>query len=75
MMKHSFYFIFSFSRYLYFCLDFLVMQKRWLDYKDKINFKNYDVTTWLTNNHNTHIAQYPMKERQPDNEICSVNRM
>ena len=51
------------------------MQKRWLDYKDKINFKNYDVPTWLTNNHNTHIAQYPMKERQLDNEICSVNRM
>ena len=29
-----------------------------LDYKDKINFKFDDVTAWLTNNCNTHIAQY-----------------
>ena len=28
------------------------------DKKDKVNFKFYDVTTWLTNNRNTHIAQY-----------------
>ena len=26
--------------------------------KDKVNFKIYDVTTWLTNNFNTHIDQY-----------------
>ena len=48
------------------------MQK-WLDEKDKLNFKIYDVTTWLTNNYNAHIAQYLTKERQPDNEIWSVN--
>ena len=29
-----------------------------LDKKDKINFKFYDVTAWLANNRNTHIAQY-----------------
>ena len=29
-----------------------------LDKKGKINFKFYDVTAWLTNNCNTHIAQY-----------------
>ena len=29
-----------------------------LDKKDKINFKFYDVTAWLTKNRNTHIAQY-----------------
>ena len=29
-----------------------------LDKKDKVNFKFYDVTAWLTNNCNTHIAQY-----------------
>ena len=39
-----------------------------------VNFKIYDVTTWLTNNCNTHIAQYLTKERQSDNEIWSVNR-
>ena len=29
-----------------------------LDYKDKVNFKFYDITAWLTNNCNTHIVQY-----------------
>ena len=46
------------SRYLNFCLDFLVIQKKRLDQKDKVNFKFYDVTTWLSNNYNTHFAQY-----------------
>ena len=32
-----------------------------LDYKDKVNFKIYDVTTWETNNCNTHIVQYLRK--------------
>ena len=34
------------------------MQKKKLDWKDQVNLKIYDVTTWLTNNYNTHIAQY-----------------
>ena len=50
--------LFSFSRYLSFCLDFLVMHRKRLFKKIKINFKLYDVTAWLTNNCNTHIAQY-----------------
>ena len=29
-----------------------------LDKKDTIIFKFYDVTAWLANNRNTHIAQY-----------------
>ena len=29
-----------------------------LDKKRKFNVKFYDVTAWLTNNCNTHIAQY-----------------
>ena len=49
--------IFSFSRYLSFCLDFLAIAKR-LDLKDKVSFNFYDVTAWLTNNFNTDIAQY-----------------
>ena len=32
--------------------------KKRLDKKDKVNFKFYDVTAWLANNRNTHIAQY-----------------
>ena len=31
------------------------------DWKDKINLKIYDVTTWLTNNFNKHIDQYLKK--------------
>ena len=29
-----------------------------LDKKTKFNFKTYDVTRWITNSYNTHIAQY-----------------
>ena len=61
MMKKAFYFIlklFSFSRYLNFCADFLAMSKKHLDQKYKVNFKIYDITTCLINNYNTHIAQY-----------------
>ena len=43
------------------CHDFLVVLKKRLDQKDKVNFKIHDVATWLTNNCNTHIAQYLTK--------------
>ena len=33
--------------------------EKWIDQKDKVDFKIYDVTTWLKNNFNTHIDQYP----------------
>ena len=36
--------LFSFSKYLNLCLHFLIMQKKWLDWKEKVNFKIYDVT-------------------------------
>ena len=50
--------LFSFSRYLSFCLDFLVMYRKGLIKKIKVNFKFYDVAASLINNCNTHIAQY-----------------
>ena len=50
--------LFFFSRYLTFCLDFFGRVAKELDQKGKFNFKIYDVTGWLTNNCNTHIAQY-----------------
>ena len=37
----------SFWRYLSFCLDFLVMYRKGLIKKIKVNFKFYDVTVWL----------------------------
>ena len=51
--------LFSFSRYSSFCLDFLFMYRN-----GKVDFKFYDVTVWLTNNGNEHIAQYLEKYRQ-----------
>ena len=41
-------FIFSFSRYSNFCLDILVIQNKRRDQKDEVNFKFFDLTTWLT---------------------------
>ena len=55
-----------FSRYLNFSLDFFIIEKKRLDQKDnfklKVNFKIYDITTWLTNSYNTHIVQYHKKK-------------
>ena len=50
--------LFSLSRYLSLCLDLLVMYWKGLIIKIKVNFEFYDVTAWLTNNYNTHVAQY-----------------
>ena len=32
------------------------------------------MTTWLTDIYNPYIAKYLPKQKQPDNEIWSVNR-
>ena len=53
--------LFSFSRYSNFCFDFLVMHKKQLEYKIKVDFKIYDVATCLTNNCNKHISLYLTK--------------
>ena len=58
-MKNAFYLI----------LKALLVLKKRIDWKEKLNFKIYDVTTWLNNNCNTHIVQHLTKYRQPDNEI------
>ena len=50
-----------FLRKIGFCLGFLVILKKRLDWKDYVNFKIDDVPTWLTNNYNAHIAQYLTK--------------
>ena len=44
-------------------------------YKDKVDFKIYDITTLLTKNYNVHFAYYLKKQKQRDNEIWSVNRI
>ena len=41
---------------------FFAQVEKWLDYKEKINFKIHDVKNWETiDNHNTNIAQYLQK--------------
>ena len=46
------------SRYLSFCLDFLIIYRKGLINKINVNVKFCDVTAWLTSNCNTHITQY-----------------
>ena len=48
--------LFLLSRYLCFCLDFLVMWKNGLIRKDKINFKIYDFVSWEKNNCNAQMS-------------------
>ena len=67
--------LFSFSRYLSFYHEVLAMQKKRLDWKDKVNFKVHDVTTLLTNNFDTRNAQYLTKQKQLNKETQSINRI
>ena len=68
------------SRYLNFCLDILVKQKTfsssrrngWLE---RLIFKFINVTTWLTNDCNTHLPNISRSKSQLDNEIWSGNRI
>ena len=62
MMKNSFYFT---SKALFVLKIFQVFLSRLFghvakrpDKKDKVNFKFYDATVWLTKNRDTDIAQY-----------------
>ena len=61
MMENNFYFT-SKALFVLKITEFLSwlfghVAKR-LDKKDKVNFKFYDATAWLTKNRNTHIVQY-----------------
>ena len=51
-MKNAFYFIlkalFVLKMFNFVCLEFFVMYKKRLDWKDKLNFEIYGVTAWLT---------------------------
>ena len=64
MMRNAFYFalkaLFVLKIFIFLFWFFGRVAKR-LDQKDKVNFKIHDVTTWLTNNYNTHIARYLTK--------------
>ena len=61
MMKNAFYFT---SKTLFFLKIFKFLPwlfghvTNWLGKKDQASFKFYDVTAWLTNNRDTHIAGY-----------------
>ena len=77
-MKNAFYFtlkVLSILKIFKFLPQQFSHVEKWLGQKDKVNFKIYDITTWETNNCNTHITQYLKKEKQSDNEIESANRI
>ena len=56
--------IFFFLKYLNFLSSLFGPFEKRLDWKEKVNFKFYDVAIWETNNCNVHIAQYLEKWRQ-----------
>ena len=61
MMKNAFCFTSKafFVLKVFKCLSWIFgYVAKWLDKKDKVSFKLYDVTAWLTNNCNTHTAKY-----------------
>ena len=40
-----------------------------------VNLKKIDAIDWTSDNHNTYVAQYLKKQRQPDNESWPVNKI
>ena len=77
-MKNAFYFtlkalfVFKIFKFLFWLFGHVEKQ---LDSKDQVNFNIYDVKTWETTNHNTHIAQYLKKQRESEYEIWSFNKI
>ena len=64
MMKNDFYFTLKalFVLKIFIILSWLSDHVgKWLDQKDKVNFKVYDVRTWETNNWDRHFAQHLRK--------------
>ena len=60
-MKYAFYFTlkaFSIIKIFKFLSWLFGHVEKWLDLKDKTNFKIYKVTTWDKYNPSTHTAQY-----------------
>ena len=60
MMKDAFYFILIAFFVLKIFLSWLVgyvEKTTWLE-RYNVNFETDDITAWLTNNYNAHIAQY-----------------
>ena len=61
MMENAFYFTpkaFFVLKIFMFLFSIFGHLAKWLDKKDKVYFKFYDVIAWLANNGNANIAQY-----------------
>ena len=52
------FFVIKIIKFLYLLIGHV---EKKIDLKDKVTFIAYDVTTWLTNNYNTHIVKYLTK--------------
>ena len=76
MMKNAFYFIlkavFVLKIVKFFVMTFWSSRENGFIRKLRLTAR---FMTWFTNNYNTHSAQYLTKQKQPDDEIWSVNRI
>ena len=75
MIKNAFYFILKglFILKIFKFLSWLSgHQKKWFDLKYKVNFKIYDVTTWLTNNYYIYIAHISQSK---DNQAMKFGQL
>ena len=74
MMKNAFCFILKalFVLKIFKILSWLFVH---LEKTIRLERQGYDVTTWLTNNCNTHTDQYLRKLKQPGNETWSIDRL
>ena len=66
MIKNIFYFTLKallILKIFNFLSSIFVNAEKRLDSKDKVNFKVYDITAWLTNSCNTYIDQCLNKKR------------
>ena len=79
-MKNAFYFTskaLSFLKIFKFFLWLFGHVAKRLDKKDKVNFIFYNVTAWLSNNCNTHIANIslPNISRSKDNQTIKFGQL
>ena len=75
MMKNAFYFILRalfVLKIFSFCHDFLVLQEKRLNQKDKVNFKIRDITTWLTK---VAIHIFPNISRSKCNQTLKLGQL
>ena len=76
MIDNAFYFTFNalFVLKVFEFLSWLFSHvEKWLDWKDEVNFKIDDVTTWLTNNCNAHLPRSKGNQAMKFGQLIEYN--